>query len=219
MKECHFALDSGSRESGWVAFQATSDGIGPLTIEQFGTMENGELRAFIERMRPYKAWCPGLPLGTLCVEMMQARGMPTANEEFETCVNVGRFIQLWPGYDWSYVFRGDVKLAVCGSTKAKDSNVRQGLIDLWGGEDRAIGGKKCPQCKGKGYTGRKKEPCPCGHGWLYKPGPLAKMSGDAWAALGVAVAWSQSQIPVQSLKASYKAKEEVKDGDAAGVGE
>ena len=63
----------------------------------------------------------------------------------------------------SMVYRHEVKLHLCGSARAKDANVRQALIDRFGpGKELAIGRKAAP-------------------------GPLYGMTGDCWAALGVAV--------------------------------
>ena len=64
------------------------------------------------------------------------------------------------------VYRKDVKLHLCGSSRAKDPSVRAALIDLY----PASGGGKCPQ------IGTKRQ-----------PGPLFGVSSHAWPALGVAV--------------------------------
>jgi hypothetical protein len=78
---------------------------------------------------------------------------------FETCVWIGRFIEAWArfadvlSHGPRLVYRKDVKLRLCGTVKAKDPNVRQALLDLYGGENKAIGGKKCQQCKGKKWIG------------------------------------------------------------------
>jgi hypothetical protein len=58
--------------------------------------------------------------------------------------------------------RRDVKLTLCGSARAKDTNIRQALIDALG----EVGTKK-------------------------NPGPLYGVSGHYWAALGVAYTASQ----------------------------
>jgi len=54
-----------------------------------------------------------------------------------------------------------VKLHLCGSARAKDTNIRQALIDRYGGS-AAIGKKAAP-------------------------GPLYGVSKDVWSALAVAV--------------------------------
>ena len=170
-------------------------------IVAFGTTVNAELREKLKNV-------PRDQRGSLAVEMPKASGMSVANEVFETCVVIGRLIQLW-GKNWSFVFRGDVKLAICGSMRAKDPNVRAALIDLWGGQDEAIGGKKCLVCKGKGTLGRQKEPClACRKtpGWKHPQGVLHGMSGDMWAALAVGYSWVQNPTYTQTLKPSLPVK-------------
>jgi hypothetical protein len=102
----------------------------------------------------------------LAVEMIASYGMPVGKDTFQTCVYIGRFIERWSqSHDTRprLVYRKAVKLHLCGSMRAKDANVRQALIDLFGpGKDKAIGLKA-------------------------SPGPLYRMTGDCWAALGVAV--------------------------------
>ena len=102
----------------------------------------------------------------LAIEMIASYGMPVGAETFETCVWIGRFIQAWQG-PHTLVYRKDVKLHLCGSLRAKDANVRQALIDLYGGKT-AVGTKK-------------------------KPGPLYGIKSHSWSALAVAVTWAQSQ--------------------------
>jgi len=100
----------------------------------------------------------------LAIEMIASYGMPVGKEVFETCVWIGRMIQQW-GENYSYVYRKDVKMHLCGSTRAKDSNIRQALIDRFGpGKDIAIGKKA-------------------------SPGPLYGFKKDLWAALAVAVTY------------------------------
>lgn len=118
----------------------------------------------------------------LAIEQMRARGMPTANEELDTVEWSGRFIQRWcdsPGpREWKHgittreredereatvrrIPRAAVKLALCGSVRARDSNIRAALLDLYGG-------KSARGCKAA-------------------PGPLYKLKADLWSALAVGV--------------------------------
>jgi hypothetical protein len=105
----------------------------------------------------------------LAIEMIASFGMPVGAEVFETCVWIGRFAQAWlsrPGRTpHTLVYRREVKLHLCGSMRAKDSNVRQALIDSFGGKDKAIGKKA-------------------------SPGPLFGIKADVWAALAVAVTYA-----------------------------
>ena len=77
-----------------------------------------------------------------------------------TCVWIGRFTQsaIMAGADVHLVYRKDIKLHLCHSVLAKDSNIRQALIDRWG----APGTKKAP-------------------------GPTYGITNDVWAALAVAI--------------------------------
>lgn len=99
----------------------------------------------------------------LAIEMIASYGMPVGREVFETCVWIGRFIQAWGG-PYTLVYRRDVKMFLCGNNTAKDGNIRQALIDRYGGKAAAIGNKK-------------------------SPGPLYGISADVWSALAVAVTW------------------------------
>ena len=109
---------------------------------------------------------------TVVCERIRSYGMPAGASLFETCEWSGRFMEAWISRDirhnWYWIERKEVKMALCGSTRAKDANIRQALIDRYGGKDAAIG------CKAK-------------------PGPLYGIKADVWAALAVAVAWKDLQ--------------------------
>jgi hypothetical protein len=103
------------------------------------------------------------------IECIASYGMSVGAEVFETAEWSGRIREIldeFIGPDHIYrVYRKQVKLNLCGTTKAKDGNIRQALIDRY----PAIGGGKCPQ------IGTKKE-----------QGPLYGLHSDLWAALAVA---------------------------------
>lgn len=99
----------------------------------------------------------------LAVEMIASYGMPVGREVFETCVFIGRMIQAWSG-NHRLVYRKDVKMHLCGTTRAKDANVRQALLDK------------------VGHQGTKKA-----------PGPTYGVKSHAWAALGVAVTANETE--------------------------
>ncbi len=98
-------------------------------------------------------------------EMVACYGMAVGHEVFDTCVWIGRFTEAARGSSQSLMFRKDVKLHLCGQTRAKDANVRQALMDRYGRSRAEVMGTK------------------------KKPGPLYGISGDLWAALGVAVTY------------------------------
>lgn len=150
------AIDPGPERSAWVECAPSG------RVHQFGIWANEGLLQ-LDLLR-YGAQAGG----HLAVEMIASYGMPVGREVFDTCVVIGRLIQLWGG-PYTLVYRGDVKLHLCGSRRAKDGNVRQALIDRFGpGKERAIGTKK-------------------------QPGPLYGVSGDVWSALAVAVTWMDTR--------------------------
>lgn len=108
---------------------------------------------------------PKTKADVLVVEMIASYGMPVGREVFETCVWIGRFLQAWPR-ESRRIFRADIKMHLCKTMKAKDGNIRAALIDRFG-----------PQ-------GTKKA-----------PGATYGISKDSWAALAVAVAWSDLHAP------------------------
>ncbi len=69
--------------------------------------------------------------------------MSVGKTVFDTCVWIGRFIQQVDeiGKEYSYIYRKDEKMNLCHSMKAKDSNIRQALIDRFG----EVGTKKKPR--------------------------------------------------------------------------
>jgi len=109
----------------------------------------------------------------LCaIEMVACYGMAVGATVFDTARWVGRFQEAWRGSTPAVlVYRREVKLAVCGQCKAKDSNIRAALMDLF----PATGGGKTPAV-----------------GTKAQPGPLYGFKADLWAALGVAVTFADS---------------------------
>jgi hypothetical protein len=147
------AIDPGNEESAAVIYD-TADG----QVLEFHKMPNGEMLGWL-----WAARAVGCDL--LAIEMIASYGMPVGAEVFDTCVWIGRFLDRWDSRGharWVRIFRKNVKLHLCGTTRAKDPNVRQALIDRYGGKEKAIGKKAMP-------------------------GPLYGMKGDCWAALAVAV--------------------------------
>lgn len=81
----------------------------------------------------------------LAVEMFEARGMPIGQESVETIFWAGAFAEAWghaTGMPARRIYRRDIKIALCGTTQAKDANIRQALIDIYGppGTKKAPGG-------------------------------------------------------------------------------
>jgi len=145
-----FAIDPGPTQSGWCVLAGGR-------VLSSGVLPNSDM---LERVasRIY---------ATMAIEMIASYGMPVGREVFETCVWIGRFVQAWHDPESvKLVYRKDVKMHLCGTTKAKDGNVRQAIIDLY----PASGGGATPQI-----------------GTKAKPGPLYGVSSHAWPAIGVAL--------------------------------
>ncbi|WP_223306442.1 hypothetical protein [Achromobacter insolitus] len=145
-----FAIDPGPEESGWCVLA------GGRVIAS-GVLPNAEM---LDRVatRVYR---------TMAIEMIASYGMPVGREVFETCVWIGRFIQAWHEPESvQLVYRKDVKMHLCGTTQAKDANIRRAILDLY----PRSGGGATPQV-----------------GTKAQPGPLYGVSTHAWAALGVAL--------------------------------
>lgn len=144
------AIDPGPELSAFVAYDGTS----PVWFDK---VANEELLKNIEARRGMNG-CEAL-----VIEQIAAMGMAVGAEVFETCFWSGRFAQAWSG-DFDRVKRHAVKMHLCGNMRAKDANIRQAIIDRFGGKDRAIGKKKTA-------------------------GPLYGISGDCWSALAIAITW------------------------------
>ncbi len=141
-------IDPGPTQSGVVKYSPDTQEILGAIVE-----ENLEVLLWLERSEKD---------GTvLLIEKMESRGMPVSQGTLDTNIWVGRFQQIWLKRVTELVklyTRSDVKLALCGSKRAKSSNIRQAIIDVFGGKDKAIGKKKTP---GKLYCirGKEKEHC------------------------------------------------------------
>lgn len=181
----NISIDPGNTGCGWVVWADVAPQR-ELVLISHGRDHNILLRKTIARWtrQGMSQQCQ------LQIETPKPRGMPTAAEEMETLIQIGRILQMWPG-KWSYVFRQEVKMHLCGSMIAKDRNVSQAIRDRFGGDSVSVGNKKCPNCKGKGWRGAGRPEClDCGgSGWLHPPGILAGVADHEWAALAVALRW------------------------------
>ena len=140
------AIDPGPEKSAWVVWNGSE-------ILGKGTQDNSELDI---HTRDFPDW------DFAVIEMIASYGMPVGQEVFDTCVWIGRFTeQIIQGCcSPDYLFRKEVKLHMCNSLRANDSNIRAALIDRFG------------------RPGTKKA-----------PGILYKVNNDERAALAVAITW------------------------------
>ena len=149
-------IDPGPTTSGVVLYDPGQR----VVVEASATMDYNVLMFALEH---------GIYFGRECqphiaCEMIANMGMAVGKEVFETCVQIGRIS--WSierkGGEVQKIKRTDIKLAICGTARAKDPNIRQALIDSIG----AVGTKKAP-------------------------GPLYGVTSHAWSALAVAVVAAQ----------------------------
>jgi hypothetical protein len=161
------AIDPGNTESAWVVVDATTRR--PL---HFAKQPNADV------LRICYGYGPNVTYDHVAIEMIRSYGMAVGAEVFETCVWIGRFTEALTvpdtasigAVDTDLVYRSEVKLHHCHSTKAKDSNVRQALVDRFATGQPNHG------------KGTKAEP-----GWFYG------FRADVWQAyaLGVYIADTQ----------------------------
>ncbi len=154
MKANLISIDPGTTMSAYCIFE---DGV-PV---RFGKVDNEELRLLLITYRTFKGNC-------VC-ERIRGYGMVVGKEVFQTCEWSGRFQESWlagcgNSTEWHWLDRKDVKLNLCRSPKAKDANIRQAVIDRFGGKDKAIGKKS-------------------------QPGVLYGASADVWSAIAIGLTW------------------------------
>jgi hypothetical protein len=142
------AIDPGTAQSAWLRY----DGSRP---QGFGITANDVL---VKALRS-----GGLP-DVVVIEKVESYGMAVGAEVFDTVLWAGRFAEAAHPVPVVMLPRRAVKLALCGDSRAKDANIRQALLDRFGGA---------------AAVGRKAE-----------PGPLYGIARDVWSALAIAVTYT-----------------------------
>ena len=116
------AIDPGPVQSAWVL-------MGGYRPVGFGIEDNEEVR---------RLSVDGVHPDEVVIEMIASYGMAVGAEVFETCVWIGRFTEIFMNdiegreIPTAHLYRKDVKMNLCHSMKANDSNIRQALIDRFG---------------------------------------------------------------------------------------
>lgn len=106
------------------------------------------------------------PDAYVTLEAIESYGMAVGREVFETVFWTGRLFEAATrrGADVSRLPRKAIKIHLCGTARATDSNLRVALCDRFGGSERAKGTKKAA-------------------------GPLFQIKSHEWAALALSVTW------------------------------
>lgn len=150
------AIDPGDQVSGYVVVE--HDGREITWVVDKGKIDNDEMYKVIAENND----------ADMAIEMVASYGMAVGKNVFDTCVQIGRFMEYADFMDMEskQIYRKEEKITLCNSLKAKDANIRQALIDRYA-PHTANGGK-----------GTKKEP-----GFFYG------FKSDIWAAMAVAVTY------------------------------
>lgn len=131
------AIDPGNEESAYCVIDKKT--YKPI---EFGKVKNEALLDYIFDDLPDK-------VDTLVIEKIASYGMSVGQTVFDTCIWTGRFVQFYLDFTSpysqkvEYIYRKEEKMNLCHSMKAKDSNIRQALIDRFAQFDFKNGkGKK-----------------------------------------------------------------------------
>lgn len=165
------AIDPGNIQSAYVL---TYD---DLRVNDKGKVENSEL---LEKIYEAKE-IYGEQLHA-AIEMVACYGMAVGKEIFDTCVMIGRIVQVLDDLDipYTYIFRKDEKITLCNSMKAKDANIRQALIDRFAQHDFK---------NGKGTKAN--------------PDTFYGFKADIWASMAVAVTYHDLYLKGENENGKY----------------
>ena len=122
------AIDPGNKYSAYVYCEVVNISNRQYKILEKGKVINEELFTIIDSLdiarEPYD----------LVIEMVASYGMAVGKEIFETVFWIGRFYEKSQSENRTLIYRKDVKMYLCNSMKAKDSNISQALRDRFGGK-------------------------------------------------------------------------------------
>ena len=162
MNEVLLAIDPGDVQSAFCFVDTTT--FKPL---YFAKEQNEEaMKHIVEYIEGSKTAVSNV--NNAALEMIASYGMAVGRSTFETCRQIGRFAERLEllGVHVDYIYRKDEKLCICGQMRAKDSNIRQALIDRFAKFDFKNG------------KGTKTNP-----DWFFG------FRADCWAAYAVAITW------------------------------
>lgn len=157
------AIDPGNKESAYVLMD---EDYNPIAFEK---TDNEDFMFVLEQ---------GLYMGRIdkvVIEMVASYGLPVGKDVFETCVFIGRLVQICSHIQdtpCEFVYRKDVKMNICHQmTKVNDATIRHALINRFAEHDFKTG------------KGTKKNP-----DFFYG------FSADVWSAYAVGVTYLDKSI-------------------------
>lgn len=145
------AIDPGSIESGYAEIELPE-----FRLVCFGKIDNDILADMLPALTE--------DVDIVAIEMVASYGMTVGKDVFETCVWVGKFEYILREKRTRRIYRADEKMEICYDSRAKDSNIRQALIDRYAKHDFRSG------------KGTKKN-----------PDVFYGVANDAWQAVAVGV--------------------------------
>lgn len=112
------AIDPANEKSAYVVID------GNLKPIEFGKVKNSELMEKIKK-QDFEG-CK-----VVAIEMIASYGMAVGQTVFDTCVWIGRFIEAvkTQGMEYELIYRKEVKMNLCNTMRANDSNIIQALVD------------------------------------------------------------------------------------------
>lgn len=154
------ALDVGTNESGYVIMGYMDTPDDDLHLLEFGKTKNEKLLDIVKNS----------DYTEMVYEQFQCYGMAVGESTIESIIWNGRFIQaaLDKEKPVSPIYRKDEKMTLCHTMRAKDSNIRQALIDRYAKTDKKYG------------KGTKKE-----------PDVFYGVTRDTWQAIAVGVTYCE----------------------------
>lgn len=161
-----FAVDPGYEESAIVILDATTlrilDSLFLKNIEVIDMIRGGGIRDVTIDADD-----------RLVIEKIESFGQAFGVETIGTIYWSGRFHQAWVeayGEGVRLVTRKEVKVHICGHTRARDTDIRTTLFDRFGGKAKAKGTKK-------------------------QPGPMHFITGHGYSALALGFTWIETCLP------------------------
>ena len=152
-------------------------------LVEYGKIKNNELEQIIKENK----------FDVAAIEMIVSYGMSIGKTTIDTIYFIGKFSNILENNNCKVylISRPNIKLNVCLNSLSKDKNVRQAVIEYYGGFEVAIGGIKCKVCKGKGWFKKRTNICELcnGKGYEYEKGPLYNARADMWSAIAIIIAY------------------------------
>ena len=159
------AIDPGNKESAYVLME---EDYKPIAFEK---TDNEEFMFVLEQ----ELYSICNRVDKVVIEMVASYGLPVGKDVFDTCVFIGRLVQICShikNTPCEFVYRKDVKMNICHQmTKVNDTTIRHALINRFAEHDFKTG------------KGTKKNP-----DFFYG------FSADVWSAYAVGVTYLDKSI-------------------------